>query len=123
MVLRFDVYCDFSASSRVCQARVAHLTRAGKCFTLVRRLSSSNSGAERRAWSGLLRVQMDWKSVESCLAEETDFPLRSLVMMETEAMEMAQPSPSKQMWSILSLLILRLRETRSPQIGLSPSAL
>lgn len=102
---------------------MAHLTRAGKRLTLVRRVSSSNSVEASRVSLGLLRVQIDWKSVESFLAESMDLPLRSLVMIETEAIDIAQPSPSKEISSIVSLLTLRHRETRSPQIGLSPSAL
>src|SRR6516164_1868484 len=101
---------EASAAFKVCQQRLAHLTRAGNSRTpesaasLPSEASGAPSGCVRRACT----------LSKSCRAPARSLPLTASVMREAEAVEMAQPRPSKRISSMLSPSNRTARMSRSP---------
>src|ERR1700680_4570122 len=98
-----------SADCRACQARVAHLTRIGYSPTPAKAASLPSSSAPPPAVSAPPRVEPPpsgapvtraWKRSKRCRVSSSDLPRSASVIIEAEAVEMAQPTPSKAISSI-----------------------
>src|ERR1700688_3742096 len=63
-------------------------------------------------------VTREWKRSNRRRASPSDLPRSASVIIEADAVEMAQPTPSKAMSSILPSSTRRWTSTRSPQRGL-----
>src|SRR3569623_1246113 len=109
-----------SAACIVCHSSVAHLTRAGYSRTPSSTVSLPSAALSASAAAGL--VTMSWKRSNSATASATFMPLRRSVINEAEAVEMAQPMPSKRRSTMTSSSTLRYRFKRSPHSGLWPAA-
>src|ERR1700726_4050225 len=98
-----------SADCRACQARVAHLTRIGYSPTPAKAASLPSSSAPPPAVSVPPRVEPPpsgapvtraWKRSKRRRVSSSDLPRSASVIIEAEAVEMAQPTPSKAISSI-----------------------
>src|SRR5918994_6844025 len=82
----------FNAAFIVCQAKLAHFTLAGNLhtpdniFSLPRRSSSSSS-------TPISPVSILWTLSNTLSASASDLPFSSVVIIEADALEMAQPDP------------------------------
>ena len=73
---------------------MAHLTRIGNSCTPAKTASLPSSAAAVAAFEGSA-VTSSWNRSNSASASATVFPLRASVIIEAEAVEIAQPEPSK----------------------------
>src|SRR5215467_3556009 len=105
----------WSAARSVCQGSVAHLIRIGNSRTPVR--TSSRPG-RAEASAGRSSVSMALNCSTAAAASLTVFPLSAAVIIEAEALEMAQPDPWKAMSRSVSPSTSSSTEMRSPQSGL-----
>src|SRR6058998_4390510 len=107
------------AASRVCQARLAHLTRTGNSQTPDRTASfprEVSTGSPGRA------VTILWNRSKSRWASAFDLPFTASVMSDADAFEIAHPWPTNEMSSIVPSSRRRYTVTRSPHSGLWPTA-
>src|SRR5581483_5804829 len=107
-----------SAAFRVCQQRLAHLTRAGNSRTP----ESAASLPREVSGPAFCCVNRECTRPYRDRTVALSLPLTASVMSEAEAVEMAQPLPSKRMSSMRSSLRRSHTVRRSPQSGLCPSA-
>src|SRR5262249_20329624 len=107
---------ESSAALSVCQGRVAHLTRTGYSRTPENTSSFPRSGPFRLPAS--LPVISAWNFSNSASASARVFPFTLSVIIDAEAVEIAQPAP----WKLTSFnrSPSRSRKTvsRSPHSGL-----
>src|SRR5580692_4403407 len=84
-----DTLCSafWSAACNVCQASVAHLTRAGNSRTPEKTASLPMSG------TGVSVVSSWWKRSKICCTCSRVLPFSVSVISDAEATEMAQPAP------------------------------
>src|SRR3989338_4522348 len=82
----------------VCQERLAHLTRAGKCQIPEKTESLPKTLGSLSGCSSLLFKRWNWSNKTS--TSWRVLPLRLVVISEADALEIAQPSPSKETSSI-----------------------
>src|SRR5262249_39375060 len=102
-----------SADFNVCQARVAHLTRAGYSRT-----PPKTRSFPRSLVAGTSVVSRSWKRSIVCRASSRVLPFRVSVISEADAVEIAQPDPTKLMSRTTSPSSLRYSFSLSPQSGL-----
>src|SRR5579872_920907 len=106
------------AALSVCQQRLAHFTRAGYSRTPERAASLPRlESAAASCWVSRL-----WTLPNNSPTCALSLPLTASVIRDAEAVEMAQPLPSKRTSSMRSPFILRNTVRRSPHSGLWPSA-
>jgi len=67
-------------------------------------------------------VTRAWKLAKRASASASDFPFSASVIIDADALETAQPAPSKPMSRIVSRSISRSNVMWSPHRGLNPSA-
>src|ERR1051326_5642814 len=84
-----------SAALSVCQGSVAHLTRTGYFFTPAKTASLPSDSACWGVNAG--SVVMWWKPSKSLLISSRLFPLAICVIIDADAVQMAQPLPVKAM--------------------------
>src|SRR5215470_11566803 len=82
---------SFNAARRVCQTSVAHFTRVGN----PRNPEKTTSFPKPARSAPPIPVAMSRNRENSCSTSVLDFPLTLSVISEAEALEIAQPSPSK----------------------------
>src|SRR5690606_22133857 len=94
--MHHDAYSVFAISlawvmalCRVCQASVAHFTRAGNSRT------PDSTSSLPKSRSGCDSVSMACMSLNNCSTSSTGMPFTASVMSDAEAVEMAQPWPIK----------------------------
>src|SRR5713226_482767 len=107
------------AASRVCQARLAHLTRTGNSHTPDRTASfprELSTGSPGRA------VTILWNRSKRPWASAFDLPFTASVIKDADAFEMAHPWPMNEMSAIVPSSRRRYTVTRSPHSGLCPTA-
>jgi len=115
---RWAVELDPTCS--VCQGRIAHLTREG------RSLMPANT-TRRPRWLGCVAtssrpVAISRNSCTSCSACSIRLPFTLAVIMDAEALQIAQLSPSKATFSIDPSCTFRVIQMWSPHSGFRPSA-
>src|SRR6059036_2943164 len=114
------VSCFLSrAASRVCQARLAHLTRTGNSQTPDRTASfprDVSTGSPGRA------VTILWNRSNRPWASAFDLPFTASVIRDADAFEIAHPWPTNDTSAIVPLSRRRYTVTRSPHSGLCPTA-
>src|SRR5215831_10842611 len=110
----------WSAARRVCQGSVAHLIRIGNSRTPSK--TASRPGRAEASAAGRSSVSIALNCSMAAAASPTVFPLSAAVIIEAEALEMAQPDPWKPMSRSVSPSTSSSTEMRSPQSGLWPSA-
>src|SRR5206468_7491435 len=81
----------FSAACRVCQARLAHFTRAGNSHTPERTASFPSSCGSTLVLGSLVSIL--WTLSKSTSVSARVFPFTLVVINEAEALEIAQPAP------------------------------
>src|SRR5256885_4611732 len=106
------------AALSVCQQRLAHFTRAGNSRT------PGSAASLPAAPAALLseRVSSACTLSNSSRIAVRSLPLTASVMRDAEAVEMAQPRPSKRMSATRSPSSSTNTDSRSPHSGLCPSA-
>src|SRR3989440_208245 len=106
------------AALSVCQQRLAHFTRAGNSRTPD---SAASLPSAPSAWLSE-RVSSACTLSNSSRIAVRSLPLTASVMRDAEAVEMAQPRPSKRMSATRSPSSSTNTDSRSPHSGLCPSA-
>src|SRR5947208_5919923 len=107
-----------SAALSVCQQRLAHFTRAGNSRTP----DSAASLPSAPSASVPERVSSACTLSNSSRIAVRSLPLTASVIRDAEAVEMAQPRPSKRMSAARSPSSTTNTDNRSPHSGLCPSA-
>jgi HEAT repeat protein len=98
--------CLFSiAAFSVCQQSVAHFTRIGYSLTPWKAMSLPMSGPSSVA--SALPKTSSWNTSNSSATSPRGFPLSASVISDADAVEMAQPTPSKCTSSIRSSSTVR----------------
>src|SRR5215472_16698058 len=105
------------AALSVCHGSVAHLTRTGYSRTPEKTASLPSSG-EAAAPPSDFPVIRSWKRSKRASASAFVFPLTLSVIIEADAVEIAQPAPWKLMSFSTSPSRSRNTVSRSPQRGL-----
>src|SRR5512132_1004444 len=111
-----------SAATSVCHGRVAHLTRIGNSRTPSNTASLSSPDSAPAAAASSLAVMPTWKRSNMARSSASLLPLTASVIRDADAIEIAQPAPSKRTWATRPSSSARKTVTLSPQNGLLPSA-
>ena len=84
------------AAFKVCQARLAHLTRTGNALTPENAASLPRSSRSKQgSWPPVI---IWWKRLKVSEASANDLPFTTEVIIDADALAMAQPSP----WKLMS---------------------
>src|SRR4029450_5308656 len=95
-----SAFSPFSAELTVCQARLAHLTRAGNLHTPERIVSLPTPLPPCGPFLSASPVSILCTLSKSSLASASVLPFNSAVIIDAEAFEIAQPDP----WKLISLI-------------------